>query len=401
MKVERILPILLLFLCVCLVAALFPHEASAAIENIIPRIISEFQTKTEAWSKTLQGYALNLFKLSATLTVVLFGVKAVLSKHNLGELLGQFISTMLFCCFIAAVIVNYQEWSWNIINGLGNIAGELGTGKYDAANPLLSGIRLTEAIFDKMSFSSASSAGKSIVYAICGLVVLVSFALITAQIVFVKCEALIAMNASIILLGLGGALILKDYSINVMKYVLSVAFKLYVLQLIMSIGVQFIDELSLDSANFEDIYISIAVAIILLALVKSIPDVCAGIINGAHVNSGAALGQTTTATVAGAAAAVGGALGAAMGSGRGIDATRKAAQLASMDGATGLGKARHMAGSLWQAHRQAKAEGGNLSHGERLGTAMSSKLQEMKMRNLGLGDDSSSGSKDGGGNGQA
>jgi len=399
MKAERMFLILLFLICVCFVVVLFPHEASAAIENVIPRIIAEFQTKTEAWSKTLQGYALNLFKLSATLTVVLFGVKAALNRNNLGEILGQFISTLLFCCFIAAVIVNYQEWSWNIINGLGNIAGELGAGKYDAANPLLSGIRLTEAIFDKMSFSSASSAGKSIVYAICGLVVLVSFALITAQIVFVKCEALIAMNASIILLGLGGALILKEHSINVMKYVLAVAFKLYVLQLIMSIGVQFIEGLSLDSANFEDIYISIAVAIILLALVKSIPDVCAGIINGAHVNSGAALGQAATATAAGAAAAVGGALGAAMGSGRGIDATRKAAQLAFMDGATGLGKARHMAGSLWQAHRQAKAEGGNLSHGERLGTAMSSKLQEMKMRNLGLGDDSSSGSKDGGGNG--
>ena len=73
-----------------------------------------------------------------------------------------------------------------------------------------------------------------------------------------------------------------------------------------------------------------------------------------------------------------------------------------MDGATGLGKARHIAGSLWQAHKQAKAESGNLSHGERFGAAMSSRLQEMKMRNLGLpGDGSSPGGKDGGGNGQA
>lgn len=381
---------------------LFPHEASAAIENVIPRIIEEFQAKTEAWGNTLQSYALNLFKISTTLTVVLFGVKAVLNRNNLGEIVGQFISTLLFCCFIAAVIVNYQEWSWNIINGLGRVAGELGAGKYDAANPLLSGITLTKAIFEKMSFSSAASAGKSIIYAICGLVVLVSFAIITAQIVFVKCEALVAMNASIILLGLGGAVILKEYAINVMKYVLSVAFKLYVLQLVMSIGVQFIDGLSLDSANLEDIFISIAVSIILLALVKSIPDVCAGIINGAHVSSGAVLGQAATATAAGAAAAVGGAVGAAMGSGRGIEATRKAAQMANLDGASGLGKVGHMAGSLWQAHKQAKAEGGGLSHGERFGAAMSSKLQEMKMRNLGLpGDGSSSGSNDGGGNGQA
>ncbi|KAF0232611.1 MAG: P-type conjugative transfer protein [Desulfovibrionaceae bacterium] len=207
------------------------------------------------------------------------------------------------------------------------------------------------------------------------------------------------MNASIILLGLGGAVILKEYAISVMKYVLSVAFKLYVLQLVMSLGLQFIQDLSVGNGDIQDFFIAIAVSIILLALVKSIPDVCAGIINGSHVSSGAALGQAVTTTVAGAAAAVGGAVGAAMGSGRGIEATRKAAQMAHMDGATGLGKVGHMAGSLWQAHKQAKAEGGKLSHGERFGAALNSRLQEMKMRNIGLADGANPEGKDRSGNG--
>ena len=88
-----------------------------------------------------------------------------------------------------------------------------------------------------------------------------------------------------------------------------------------------------------------------------------------------------------------------MGSGRGIEATRKAAQMAHMDGATGLGKVGHMAGSLWQAHKQAKAEGGKLSHGERFGAALNSRLQEMKMRNLGLADGANPEGKDRSGNG--
>lgn len=393
--------ILTLLIAGFVIIIFLPIDANAQIETIIPRIITEFESKTSTWSKALQGYAFDLFKLCTTLTVVLFGVKAALGRNNIGEVFGQFISTLLFCCFIAATIANYQDWSWSIIKGMSDIATNLGPSKYSATDPLIAGIELTKTIFDKMKFKSIDDAVNSIAFAICGLVILIAFALMTAQLVFVKCEALVAMNASVILLGLGGATVFKEYAISVMRYVLSVAFKLFVLQLVMGLGLQFIQGLTFENSNLEDIFIAIAVSIILLALVKSIPDVCAGIINGAHVNSGAALGQAATATAAGAAAAVGGALGAAMGSGRGIDATRKAAQLASMDGATGFGKARHMAGSLWQAHRQAKAESGNLSHGERLGTAMSSKLQEMKMRNLGLGDDSSSGSKDGGGNGQA
>lgn len=391
MKMQNILFIVLLLLCVCSVLSLLPGEAHAAVEGVIPKIIGEFQAKTEAWSKTLQGYALSLFRISFTLTVVLFGVKAVLNRDKLGDVLGQFVSTLLFCSFVAAVIVNYQEWSWNIIRGLGGIAGELGAGKFNSTDPLIAGIKITSVIFDKLDFDV-----KAIAYLICGIIILIAFSLMTAQLVFVKCEALVAMNASIILLGLGGAVILKEYAISVMKYVLSVAFKLYVLQLVMGLGLQFIQELSVANGDIQDFFVAIAVSIILLALVKSIPDVCAGIINGSHVSSGAALGQAVTTTAAGAAAAVGGAVGAAMSSGRGIEATRKAAQMANMDGATGLGKIGHMAGSLWQAHKQAKAEGGNLSHGERFGAALNSRLQEMKMRNLGLpGDGSGLGSDSG------
>ena len=58
------------------------------------------------------------------------------------------------------------------------------------------------------------------------------FALMTAQIVMIKCEAYIAMNAAVLLLGFGGSSLLKEYAINTMRYALSVAFKLFVMQLV-------------------------------------------------------------------------------------------------------------------------------------------------------------------------
>lgn len=379
---------------VCLAQSQNPDGVDS---GAVAMIINTFVEKTQSWESKLKGLALQIFRTCSLVSIALLGVKAALGRERIDSVMSQFIMLILFCTFVAVSIIYYNDWSTKtIIKGLSSVASDLGAPDISSVSPIEVGFGLVKDILAKIR---GYKLGEAVGYIICAVVILAVFSLITAQIVFIKCEAIIAMNASIILIGLGGASMLKDYAINAMRYVLSVGFKLFVLQLLMGVGLQFMKELSLTGAEFQDIFISIAVSIVMLSLVKSIPDVCAGIINGAHVNSGAALGQAAEATAAGAAAAVGSMIGGVMGSARGVDATRKAAQLASMDGATGLGKAGHMAGSLWHAHRQAKAEGGNLSHGERLGAAMSSKLQEMKMRNLGLPDDANIGGKDGSGNG--
>lgn len=100
----------------------------------------------------------------------------------------------------------------------------------------------------------------------------------------------------------GGGGIFRDYAINTMRYALAVTFKLFVLQLLMGLGVQFLDTLKANTEfTMTDFCILTAVAIILFALVKSIPDVCAGIIQGSHVGSGAALGSAVRTIVMGGA----------------------------------------------------------------------------------------------------
>ena len=366
----------------------FPLNSFASDTTVISQIVQQFNTKTSAWGQSLETYALGLFKICATLTVVLFGVRVALNRNNIGEILGQFVQTLLFCGFVGAVIVNYQEWTWDIINGLSDMASKVGSTPFDAADPLKTGLKIVTKILDNMSVWSPM---ESLGYIICALVIIITFALMTAQLVLIKCEAMVAMNASVILLGLGGAVILKDYAINVMKYVLSVAFKLYVLQLVMSLGLDFITSLDLQKVEYQDIVVAIAVSIILLSLVKTIPDVCAGIINGSHVGSGDALGSTVRTIVTATAAAGGAALGASMAGGRMTQAVSGAAKLASGDGKSGLSKLGHMASTLSSANKEARADAGRQSHSERMTGSVSKKIQEMKMRNMGGSGSSDSG----------
>ncbi|KHK00251.1 P-type conjugative transfer protein TrbL [Desulfovibrio sp. TomC] len=381
-KISSIAVVVLLVVFACDAFA----QSGVSVDTV-GKIVSAFTEKSNAWGTALQQYAFGLFKLCTTLTIAMFGVKAVLNRHQLGEVLGQFVMTLVFCGFVLAVINYYQEWSGNIITGLKNIAGELGPSNLQIDKPLEVGYKMAATIFKKLSVFSP---GESVGYVIAALVVMITFALITAQVVLIKCEAAIVMNAAMILLGLGGASFLKEYAINVMRYVLSVAFKLFVMQLVLGLGLQFIQDMVVSEANFEDIIIIIGVSVVLFALVKSLPDAIAGVISGSNVSGGSALSQAGAALAGGAVGAAATAIGMGAGSYGASQAVKKAAQTAGMSGASGVGKVGEFGKALLGAHMDARFDRRRAGHFTSMNANAGKRLQEMKMRNMASGNEEES-----------
>ncbi len=289
------------------------------------------------------------------------------------------------------------------------LASSAGATSYDTGDPLKVGLDIIKALCDVIlkkidggSWDNGYNIGDILLLGICAIIILIVFALLTAQIILIKCESYIAVNAAIVLLGLGGADFLKEYAINVMRYVLSVAVKLYVMQLVMSLGLQLFDELvkQVQSANqpgLAEAFIYIATAIVIYVIAKSVPDMVAGIVNGSHSTSGASLSAAAAgfmgAAVGGAVGAVAGGAGAALAGARGIDSLRKATQIAGMEGKSGLGKAASTVGTLYNANKQARFERGKASHSSRLHESMRARHAAA---NMSQGDDGS-----GGGEGQS
>ena len=349
---------------------LMPEQAFAADEDFVSRLVGEFYKKTSAWEPTLKRYALAVFRWLVILEVCFLGIKAALNRDQLGDILKQFVMLLLMAGFFLAVINYYQEWSWNLINGLGAIGKELTPGGYSSESPFLTGMQLVKLVLDKLSIWSP---GNSIALLIAALVIIVCFALISAQVVFIKCEAMIAMAAAIILVAFGGSAFLKDYAVNAIRYVLAVAFKLFVMQLVLGVGIAFIEGFSTSTAELQDIFVVIGASVVLLALVKSLPDVCAGIINGSHVSSGAAL-------TASAAAVGGAAIGAMVASSNTVQNVKDAAQVAGMEGGSGLGKAAGMAKAMWGARQDAKSSG-EKALSTRTRSEMQERLERARMGN--------------------
>ena len=115
----------------------------------------------------------------------------------------------------SGVINNYKEWSWNLIDGLKQIGFELSSPQYSS---------LYRGNEDRQPHSLQALgmvAGQLRGPLACRPGGQVCFALISAQVVFIKCEAMIAMMAALILVSFGGSSFLKDYAVNALRYVLA------------------------------------------------------------------------------------------------------------------------------------------------------------------------------------
>ena len=317
--------------------------ADTVNSDIIAQVVKSFADKTENWTNIAVKYARMLFYWCAVLQLALLGIEAALGASDIGTTFKKLCMAVFTGGFFFAVITHYSEWSRNIINGMMSIAGEMGGIENSSDNAFKMGIELCSDIWAKIGDLSFMDEGCLILGMLIALFIsIVCFCLITAQVIFIKCEAFVAMLAACILLGFGSLSIMRDYAVNVLRYILAVAFKLFAMQLVIGIGYSFLKEAVTPQADLPSVCVIIGASIVLLALVKSLPETVAGIIQGSHIGSGMAL-QSTAAAVGGAA------VGAAAGTVAGANTVRLAAQTAGLQGKSGMGMVTGTIGNLASA----------------------------------------------------
>lgn len=312
-------------------------------DTIVSDIVSTFHNGLAKYESVMLKYAKLLFYWCAVFEIGWLGIRVALGASELRETLKSFCLVILAAGFFLAVINNYHTWTWNLINGLKSIAGEATTIVDASDKPFSVGLKLAQDLFALGGYDPI----EFIAYFLAGMSILFCFTLITLQIILIKCECIVAMCASSILLGLGATSFFRDYAINTLRYVFAVAFKLMVMQLVMGVGIDFIQQLQVaDNMGWGQVGVTISFCIIFYCLVKTLPDVVAGIIQGSHVNTGNALTSTVTAMGAGLA-------GLGIAAGAGMANIGRAAQVAKAEGAQGVrGIMKGTASNLWNATRE-------------------------------------------------
>lgn len=344
-----------------LVMTLIFSAAAEAQPNLGASVMDDFVSRTTGWWSKLRDFALYIFKITAMLEVCLFGIRMVIQKSQLNEIVGQFVMLMLFICFIAAVIMNYKDWAEAVaIKGLKPIADSLSGGvSADAGSPVAMIFACLEAMVPVLGDAGIMDIGMVMVYVFCMGAIIAVFAIICCRYIIVICEFHIVANAGVLLIGLGGSKIFKDYAISVMRYILSVAIKLFVFQLVLNIGFSILslsDVQALQGQSIKNISLFSLVGIIvqgaiLLGLSWTLPQTCAGLLSGASVDAGNPLRMIGAAVSGKGLTAIAQGGTAIMQKAQNI---RTASKIATQEGVRGFGnRVQHMRQTLNNANMAA------------------------------------------------
>ncbi|WP_319764091.1 P-type conjugative transfer protein TrbL [Maridesulfovibrio sp.] len=338
--------------------------------HLLSILLNRFQTESDKWEPLIQGYSLALFKYLLIIDIVWKGIRLGIKRAPVEEIISELLLFVLFSTIMLVTIFHYKEWSNSIMALFSHIAQDAGAPEATPTAIFKAGMKILGKIWAEASVWSPIT---GTVYALCAIALIITFSLIAAQMMLVKCESFIVLNAGAILLGLGGAQITREYAINFLRYALSVALKLFVMQLLVSLSITFINEfVALNAKNVQEIFVVLGASVIILALTMSIPDIVSGIVNGSHVSTGNAMASAVTAVSTATLAAgrgFSGGLGGAVGAKRSMDSLKEACSFADSAGKSGMGKIGHVAGTGMRALRD------NLSQGRSAGVRSSVKAQ--------------------------
>ena len=325
------------------IIALAPQIALAATAspealNAIPDL---FQARFQGMQGTLLGYARSLFMILAGIEFSYAMISIAFKRGDLGDISAALIQQILFIGLGLFIIQNGANLGNIIVQSFGEAGGSAatsvgGSAGLSPADIFSSGMALGQAMLDKMTITEL---GDSIVMGIVAIVTMVVFALIVAMMIMTLVAAWGISTMSVLFLGFAGSRWTKDVAYKAIIGVFGVGAKLFVMQIIVGVGqTLFADFAAAGIDDINDGIVMLGFAVVMLALVKVIPDMVQALISGASFTGGGAL----VGAMGGMAASAGGAMSAMSSAG---------------EAAIGAGMAMNSAGKL--ASEQLKSSSNN------------------------------------------
>src|SRR6059036_1023313 len=206
--------------------------------TILNDIVRDYESITTAWFTSLFPIAQGVFWTLVLIELIWSAVWWVVDREDGLGVVTALLRKVLAVGFFYALLLNGGTWTRAVIRGFsqaGSTASGLAdlspTGVFDQglalANKILNaveGLGILEAVFP------------SIVAALTAFVVVVSFAIIAAQLLVALVESFIVVGAGILFVGFSGARWTKFFTERYLSYLASVGVKLFVLYLIMGVG---------------------------------------------------------------------------------------------------------------------------------------------------------------------
>src|SRR6202011_423553 len=178
------------------------------------------------------------------------------------------------------LLTNGPQFANDVINSLRTVGGDAaGGGKSIYPGDLITlAMQVFQNTLQHVNFLQPESIVAPIIIA---LIILIVCALIAVNMILLLCAAWVVLYAGIIFLGFGGCRWTSDMAINYYRAVLGVGVSLMTMQLIIGMGIKFLQDLVASTGDNPDVgqlAIVMVACIILAVIAHRLPQMVAGMV---------------------------------------------------------------------------------------------------------------------------
>jgi P-type conjugative transfer protein TrbL len=276
---------LILLLAVFLLVPVAAYAQATNVQGVVDTLLAKYKSAGQAWTGTIENAATKLFWLLATISLGWTCISMAIKQSDLVEIVAELCRFIMFTGFFFWLLLNGATFANDIVNSLRQIGGDAaGTGQAIYPGKLINlGMQVYQQTLTHVNWLQPESIVAPIIIAV---IILIVCALIAVNMMLLLCAAWIVLYAGLIFLGFGGCRWTSDMAINYYRTVLGVGVSLMTMQLIIGIGVQFLQDLVASTSQTLDagqLGILMCATIILAVISHRLPQMVAGmVVGGGH-----------------------------------------------------------------------------------------------------------------------
>ena len=268
----------------CLLAA---APVGAADGSILTELQNQVKSASSGWQTTVMDAARSLFWLLATIEIAIAAIWLAIQSPAIEAWFGELVRRIMLIGFFAFVLEKGPVFAKAVVDSLFQIGA--GSGSASPADVFNAGITVAARLSRNAQFGLFENNVLGIATVFAMLVVVISFALVSAIFVSVMVEMYVGLLAGMIMLGLGGSSFTKDFAVRYLVYAFSVGLKLMGLVMIAKIGSTVLIGLVSSSSTDDQLLATLTIAgisIVIFMICVYVPPILQGVVQGASVSSG-------------------------------------------------------------------------------------------------------------------
>lgn len=305
-----LLPLLLLFPAVS-------FAASGPDSHSIDQIIQAFQVATRNWEPIIHKLTMSLFWGLVTISFTWSFIQIALKDGGLIDVTAEMITRVVTVGVSLWLVNEAPNLARSLIESFQYVGTQISGGdvKFSPSNLIQLAMNIMSIVFNN---ASTWNLLQTAMFFLTALIVVICFALIAMEMVVLIVSAYITVSGGIVMMGFFGSDWTREHAMNYFTAVLGVALKMFVMQLIISLGYHFIRDwcVGMDGNSDTLSYLAlVGVSVVFYGMVREIPQIAASLASGRFTQAGggvAAAMETAASMAAGAALAASGVGGAAM-----------------------------------------------------------------------------------------